>query len=177
MELNEIKEIILSISNGNKESYRKVILDYQDDIYALCNKYLQSEEDASEVTQNVFVKAYTSLNQFRFKSEFNTWLYRIAYNLCIDFHRQKKRIKTKHDLLADNYEEIEMNSKDNDDLLAIIHTLKPKYRDVILLFYFQDLQYSEIAKIMKIQIDNVKILLFRAKQQLKLKIGNQGISK
>ncbi len=85
------RDLVAQASGGDKEAYRLLVERYQAKVYSLSYEILKSKEDAEDVTQEVFVKAYLSLADFRGGSAFYTWLYRIAYNMSIDFKRKMAR--------------------------------------------------------------------------------------
>jgi len=84
------KEIINQVLEGNQEAFRKLIETYQDYVYTICFRIVKNHEDAEELAQDTFIKAYQNLKRFRKESKFSTWVYRIAYNSALSKLRKKK---------------------------------------------------------------------------------------
>jgi len=136
-------------------------------------------EDAEDITQSVFVKAYEKLNTFQSRYKFFSWIYRIAVNETLNYLNQNKRIKglnqnfvSKEKTPDESYEETELNEKLQDALMNI----DPEYQILIVLKHFQDCSYKEIAYIVNIPEKRVKSRLFTARQLLKDVLITKGIS-
>jgi len=147
----------------------------------------ENKEDAEDTAQEVFIKAYRSLNGFKRNSSFSTWLFSIAYNACIDILRKKKLVivpiaghdedsKNQIAELASNEpsveEEVLMNERKNAVHKAIAK-LKPEYRTVILLREIDGLSYDEIASVLNIPLGTVKSYISRARDELRTSLINE----
>jgi RNA polymerase sigma-70 factor (ECF subfamily) len=137
-----------------------------------------NSEDRADVLQNTFIKAYRNINSFDPSLSFSAWIYRIAHNESISFFRSKNSRPEGH--LVDDGEEILNLLHDDTDIIALteqgiqhkeilqaLEKIDQKYRDAIILRYFEELDYSEISDILEIPPGSVATLLHRAKKQLK----------
>lgn len=162
--------LIDEILSGKKESFKVIIEHYQSLVYHVALRMLVVKEDAEEATQDCFIKAYRQLKSFKREAKFSTWLYRIAYNTCIDMTKSKHR-KYQMQSTAIKDETLligtVVNDKKNIDFDVYFQKLPSRFRQIILLFYYNDYSYQEIAEIMDESIGNVKTLLFRARKELK----------
>lgn len=177
------QEIILRCKNGDREAFNLLMEKYQRQVFNVVYGMLSDYEDASDATQEVFIKVYRSIASFKGQSSFMTWLYRICSNVCNDFLRKRQRQGRTVSLDADNDEEtnnvmevvsneptpdetLEMNESQK-ALWAAIKALKKEYREIIVYSDIQQLSYDEIAKIIKCPNGTVKSRLNRARSALK----------
>lgn len=186
-------EMLRAVMAGDGTAYRGLVEKYQARVYALVYGMLRNREDARDVTQEAFVKAYRNLDSFRVDASFYTWLYRIALNLAIDFMRKRRRresggfdegIATRDDdgAIAD------MHSEDGPSrqlerkqlftkLVDALEQLPDDQRQVILLREVEGLQYREIADVMGVPEGTIMSRLFYARkklQQLLVADGTEG---
>ncbi|ULQ57022.1 RNA polymerase sigma factor [Flavihumibacter rivuli] len=177
--LTEI-EIIQRVLKGEHQLYVQLVNKYQNYVFTIALRYLSSREDAEEVAQDIFVKAYRSLGDFRGDSKFSTWLYTITTTSCITFLRKKKlEVHSLDDervfTVADNIDsgmranQVEQKSRVN-MVNQAISLLSPEDAQVITLFYKGEQSLDEIAKIMGVETNAVKVRLHRARQRLKEKM-------
>ncbi len=148
----------------------------------------QNKEDAEDITQDVFMEVYQSLEKFRQQSNMSTWIYRITVNKCLDFLRKKNR-KKRFGFMAELFHKdsgeisvdkahfdhpgILMEKKENARLLfAAIDLLKDNQKTVFVLFHIEELSQKEIAEIMELTPKAVESLIQRAKAVLREKLGN-----
>ena len=143
---------------------------YQKPIYNLAFRMVNNIDDAADLTQTVFIKAYEKLNSYNDRYKFYSWLYRIAVNTSLNFVEKNKR----QDLLGDrevlqgSLVEEELESLERvEKLEEAILELRPEYRIVIVLRHFHDLSYDEMGTILDIPEKTVKSRLFSARQLLK----------
>jgi RNA polymerase sigma factor (sigma-70 family) len=173
-------EIISRVLQGEQSAYAELVTRYQNYIFTLTLRMIKSREDAEEVAQDVFIKAYRSLADFRGESKFSTWLYTITNTTCITFLRKKKL--EIHSLdnekifeVADNRDSgfsanlVEQKSRVNmvNEAIAL---LSPDDAEVITLFYKAEQNLDEIGKILGIEPNTVKVRLHRARTRLKEKM-------
>jgi RNA polymerase sigma-70 factor (ECF subfamily) len=169
------EKIIEKVKSGNIELYGKIVSRYQAPLERYVKRVTnQGNEEIEDIVQDVLVKAYENVQGFNEGKKFGSWLYGIAHNTCIDFFR-KNKLKTNP---IDEFEEI-LPSKDKliEELLIekeksmgvarAVSKLELKYREVILLYFYEDKSYEEIGDILKINKTNVGVLLMRAKEKLK----------
>lgn len=175
-------EMVLKVREGDVTAFRGLVEKYQGRVYSMVYGMLRNREDARDVTQDAFVKAFHNLDSFRLESSFYTWLYRIAMNLAIDVTRKRKRRKTS------SFEE-SIAARDEDGSIAEVHnqegpqrlhqrkqlygrimdaieTLPEDQRQAILLRELDGLSYKEISDIMGIPEGTVMSRLFYARKKL-----------
>ena len=173
-------EIISRVLQGEQAAYAELVNKYQGYVFTLTLRMIKSREDAEEVAQDVFIKAYRSLADFRGESKFSTWLYTITNTTCITFLRKKKL--EVHSLdnervfeIADSKDSgfgantIEQKSKQN-MVNAAITMLSPDDAEVITLFYKAEQSLEEISRILHLEPNTVKVRLHRARGRLKEKM-------
>lgn len=168
-------EIINSIQHGNKEDFRLLVDRYKDRAFSMLKRMLKNEMEAEEVLQDSFIKAFNSIPNFRGDAKFSTWFYKIVYNTCLTVLSNQKRKKDIEFISID--EEFEIGAYDNkiyaqaengnEYLYKLIDKLPIRYSLIIILFYIDNLSINEISNILDVSIVNVKVILFRARNELK----------
>lgn len=163
----EDNDLIQLVLNGSVNAYGLLIEKYQKAVYNLFLRMLHDQEEARELTQLAFIKAYEALSGFRSGCRFFSWLYRIAINLALNELKKKKNFVSLEKIynLAD--EKTEENTDQELLLKKAIDKLKEKYRLVVILKYYQQLSYKEIADTLEIPEKKVRSRLFDARLQLK----------
>jgi len=146
-------------------------------VYNLSLKYLRNEEDAKDCTQEVFVKIYNKLSDFKGQSQLKTWIYRIAVNKAMDKIRSNKirnsltwigLAKTDLEIFDFNTPGLALEQKEAiDNIMAAIDDLPKKQKSVIILKRLENLSTAEISEIMKLSEKSVESLIYRAKKTLK----------
>ena len=182
-------KIIQRVLAGDKNAFEHLVLANQKNVYNLALKMTRNEDDALDVSQEAFVKAYQQLNAFRGDSKFSVWLYRLTYNLCIDFIRKKsKQTTVSLDYKDDENETSSYEIPDLRDLpedSAIrkemrktieqsIDGLNPDHREVLIMREITGLSYDEIAETLKISVGTVKSRLARARQKVVESLKEKG---
>lgn len=177
--LNDI-EIISKVLSGDHQAYAGLVNRYQNYVFTLVLRFTKNREDAEEVSQDVFIKAYRALADFKGTAKFSTWLYTIVNNTCITFLR-KKKLQT-HSLdneklfeLADSYDSgMRANQVEQKSKLAMVNKaialLAPDDAEVITLFYKAEQSLDEIAQVLGIEANAAKVRLHRARTRLKEKM-------
>ena len=173
-------EIISRVLQGEQNAYAELVNRYQHYVFTLTLRMIKSREDAEEVAQDVFIKAFRYLSDFRGESKFSTWLYTIVNTTCITFLRKKKL--DIHSLdnekvfeLADSQDSgfranmVEQKSRVNmvNEAIAL---LSPDDGEIITLFYKAEQNLGEISKILGMETNTVKVRLHRARTRLKEKM-------
>lgn len=165
---NQLIDITLK---GAVSAFEELVERHQRQIYALALKMVRNPDDAADIAQDVFLKAYEVLGSFKRKSSFHTWLYRIAVNFCINHLRRDKakyhiELETYHAVQApkalENMDTMELQDKLNE----AIQNLPEKQRATVLLRVCDGLPYKEIAKILGCSIGTVKANYFHAVKNL-----------
>ena len=166
----------------DEKAYAELMGKYRDSIYFMMLKMVKNGDDADDLTIEAFGKAFNRLHQYVPKYAFSTWLYRIATNNCIDFIRKKKMVTLSIDKTMDDGEggsmgfEIKSENLNPEEkfvrkqkiriMREIVDQLKPRYRELVVLRYFRELSYDEIAEETDLPLGTVKAQLFRAREQL-----------
>ena len=173
-------EIISQILLGDQKAYAELVEKYRNYVFTIVLRYVKSREDAEEVSQDVFVKAYRSLADFKGTAKFSTWLYTVTTTTCITFLRKKKLEVQSLDnervfASADNIDsgmsanQVEQKAKVN-MVNEAIKMLNPDDSQVLTLFYKGEQSLEEIAHIMGKEPNAVKVQLHRARTRLKEKM-------
>lgn len=173
MPLKSDISIIKQVLNGDKEAFALLVDNYKDMIFTLCLNLLKNREQAEEVAQDVFVKAFSNLGKFKQKSKFSTWIYRIAYNECISHLRKKSPLLLNIEEFYQRQEYTESEDlyeltkeKRQGHLIKALSELPEDDRSIVMFHYFDDLSIVEIAEITGLSKSNVKIKLFRTRKKL-----------
>jgi RNA polymerase sigma factor (sigma-70 family) len=173
-------DIIDRILKGNQSAFAMLVEKYQNYVFTLVLRFTENREDAEEIAQDVFVKAYRSLADFRGDSKFSTWLFTIARTTCLSFLRKKRLdiqsldnertgLQVENKQSGFNANLIEQKSK-HAMLNRAISMLAPDDSQVLNLFYKGDQTLEEIGKIMRLDPNTVKVKLHRARQRLRDKM-------
>jgi RNA polymerase sigma-70 factor (ECF subfamily) len=179
IELTE-KEIIKRVLAGEQAGFAQLVQRYQSYVFTLVLRFTDNREDAEEISQDVFVKAYRSLADFRGDAKFSTWLYTIVRTSCITFLRKKRLATTSLDnertsIQVENRESgftanvIEQKSK-HAMVNAAIQMLSPDDTQILTLFYKGEQTLEEIGRVMRLDPNTIKVKLHRARNRLKEKM-------
>ena len=146
----------------------ELITEYGDSILRMCYIYLKDYHLAEDIAQETFLQVYNNYDSFRKQSSTKTWIIRIAINLCKNQMRTKWfSVKREEEFPILSCTEDYDGIIDREQLITEIGNLRPKYREVILLFYYQELTVKEIAELLDEKESTVKMRLKRAREQLK----------
>ena len=188
--IDEIK-CVKRAARGDADAFEKLVLRYQSQIYQLCFRMTGNADDAQDMAQEAFLKAWKHLSGFQFDSAFSTWLYRLASNCCLDHLRSLKRKPTvsltvenkenEDEILdvednAPSPEEIAITNEERESLRLAMSQLEEEQRQLLTLRVVNDLSYTQIAEILNIKEGTVKSRLSRARENLRKKlvqIGNK----
>ncbi|HWQ40613.1 MAG TPA: sigma-70 family RNA polymerase sigma factor [Desulfosporosinus sp.] len=174
--LNGDVELIRDILKGDGGRYDDIVERYQMGLYRTAYYYTQNVEDARDVTQEIFIKAYNNLAGFKLGSSFSTWLYRIAVNHCIDWCRKKKPLPaeaTCFDNLSDEEgspEDLFLQQEIASEVQAAVISLPEIYSTILILYYFEDFSPQQIADIIDAPKRTVETRLFRGRKMLRDKL-------
>ncbi|WP_369048560.1 RNA polymerase sigma factor [Tenacibaculum sp. UWU-22] len=175
---NTLQQQIDKAKKGDQTAFKFLLDTYWSSVYYYQLKKVNNDEDAEDIAIETFSKAFDKINTFNNQYQFNTWLIAISKNVYIDFLRKKKS-SISVDITKNEEKEVyhiiddgpspedKIITKQNlAKLLRDIKKLKPKYQEVIILRYFQELSYKEISSQINEPINNVKVKLLRAKKLL-----------
>ena len=169
------------VLEGDVNAFEALVTEHEKGVYAIAQRMTGNAEDAADMTQETFIKAYNSLSAFRGDSKFSVWLYRIATNVCLDFLRSRSRKPTVSlSVEDDDGEEVELDIADEsqsperllergltrDAVRRGLNALSPEYRQILLLREIQGLSYEEIADVLTLEVGTVKSRIFRARKRL-----------
>jgi RNA polymerase sigma factor (sigma-70 family) len=177
---NDFK-LVSRAREGDQKAYADLMHRYKDSIYFMALKMVNNKEDAMDLTVETFAKAFEKLDKYQPEFAFSTWLFRVGTNNCIDFIRKKKLNTTSINGMVDddgderplqikadslNPEEASMKKEQSATLKVLIDSLPQRYRNLIVLRYFDELSYEEIAEQLDLPLGTVKAQLFRARYLL-----------
>jgi RNA polymerase sigma-70 factor (ECF subfamily) len=142
----------------------------------MARRFTGSEADAEDIAQEAFLRAFRGLDSFKGEAQFSTWLYRISWNLCADWSRRHARLRKKTrpiedaEDLPDERGQVEKRLLDEEDRVRVrdaVQGLDERYREPVVLLYFQKLSYEQIAAVMDIPLKTVETRLYRARGMLR----------
>jgi RNA polymerase sigma-70 factor (ECF subfamily) len=158
---------------GHREAFDLIVRRHQRNVYHLCLRFVRRHEDAADLTQDVFVRAFKGLRNFKGDASLSTWLYRVGVNVCLNRVAAKRPatepIDAARHLDAGGEHPIDrlMRGRRSDAVRAAIDRLPPKQRATVLLRVYQDLSHEEIARILETTVGAVKANFFHALGNLK----------
>jgi RNA polymerase sigma-70 factor (ECF subfamily) len=164
--------------NGDKESFSRLVEAYQTPVYNLAYRMLGNRGEAEEAAQEAFLRAYTRLHRYDPAYKFSTWMLSITSNHCIDILRKRRITWLSLDeplpsefapQLSSNHpnpERAAQNAELEDQVRELLDELQPDYRAAVVLRYWYDLSYDEIAQTMDTTVSAIKSRLFRARKML-----------
>ena len=167
--------LIDKVIKGENNAYAELVDRYKQMVYTLAYKIVKNREDAEEVAQDTFVKAYNALNDFKGDSKFSTWLYKIAYYRSLDYlKKNKRRVETTKLDISEEYNIASLDdaldaleAKDRTEIIKhAIQKLPGEDSVLITLYYFETLSMNEISKVMGISSNTIKVRLFRGRKRL-----------
>jgi RNA polymerase sigma-70 factor (ECF subfamily) len=163
--------LVENIKKGTIQDYDELMHRYQEDIYHIAFNFTRVKEQALDVSQNIFLKAYDNLVSFKSRSSFKTWLFRIAYNECANWTKKNKRYMHEDFEMyldtAPSQEETLLTKEQRLLLLRSLYHLNTKYRLAVVLRYFKNYSLKEVGEIIGCSEGVVKNMLFRSLQKLK----------
>lgn len=172
-------ETIEACKRGDRDAFHDLFEAHKDRVYTIAFHYSGEEAMARDVCQQVFLKLFTSINQFREDSQFTTWLYRIVANACADEHRKRRRfvpfnpeIEARNMVAKGSQEESYNKRQVAESVRGAIAELTPKLRLPILLKYVEGLSYDEIAESLGLSIGTVSSRLNRGHKMLARKLDH-----
>ena len=173
--------IVQQVLEGNTNAFEELVLEYEKKVYNVALRILGNSEDAADMTQEAFIKAFNSLSGFRGDSKFSVWLTRIVSNLCLDFLRSRSRRPTVSLSVEDDEgDDVQLDIADvsqspelllersltRESVRRGLKALPEDYREILLLREIQGLSYDEIAEALNIEVGTVKSRIFRGRKKL-----------
>ncbi len=187
-------ELVRKAAAGDSDAFEQLVLSYEKPIYNLCLRMCGNADDAMDLTQETFLKAWRSLGSFRADAAFSTWLYRLCSNLCIDHLRREQKRKVLPLQVEDSDgderpldvpdpaagpEERLSAQEDRQQVAAALQSLEPEYREALTLRVLHDLSYADIAAVLQVREGTVKSRIARAREKMReamQKLGNKSTS-
>jgi RNA polymerase sigma-70 factor, ECF subfamily len=176
-------EILALVRAGETRQFDKLVRRYQDAVYGMALRFVGSPVDAQDIAQEAFLCVHRGLDGFKGDARFSTWLYRITFNLCSDaLRRRKKPGRARVSLedagdIQDRGAGLEQELLDDERRRAVraaLEGLDEKYRSVLILLYYQDLTYEQIAAVLQCPLKTVETRLYRARRQLRMVMERGG---
>lgn len=182
------RELIRRAVSGDIGAFEQIVTIYEKKIYNMAYRNLGNEQDAMDVSQEVFLRVFRFLNSFKAESSFSTWIYRITMNICKDSLKKRKTSSSFSLTSMENDEEYEMEISDirynpeneyerkelSERLRAGIDSLNPLYREVLLLREIGGKSYFEISEILSLDIGTVKSRIARGRESLRKYLSDIG---
>ena len=181
-------ELVQTAVAGREASFEELVRRYQRPIAAYVYRMVGDYDSALDLTQEVFIKVYNSLNRYRSEFKFSTWIYKIAHNAAIDhLRRHSVREQTLSGSVEGERREITIESKRltpeqeserkerRMEIESVVQLLQPAYRELIVLRHSHDLSYDEIAEVTGLPLGTVKNRLFRAREAMRDLLIQRGI--
>lgn len=182
------RELARLFREGDRDAFTRLVSLYQKQIYKLAYRFFQDSDDAMEIVQETFMRLYEKSHKFRDAENpatFRFWVYRIAYNLCIDYYRKFKKKKAEDRDLFEQYERCGADDSNPEDLLLrrqyrdalnkSVMGLSGRQREVFILRHYSEMKHAEISGTLKISVGAVKTLYHRAVRTISHKLSGFGV--
>jgi RNA polymerase sigma-70 factor (ECF subfamily) len=177
------EELAKKVQEGDRDSFSLLVERYQEKMRRYGRKFLRQHEDIDDVVQDIFLKTYANIKSFDSGKKFSSWLYRIAHNTFLNHLRSSKKELFRIDFDTvlpflysnDDPEEGLELKKVSEQLDSYLELLDQKYREIIVLRFYEGLSYEEIADVLKVPVSTVGVRISRALQHLKKKAGESEI--
>lgn len=164
-------EILKLVQKGDREAYQEIVVRHMQPAYYVALAFVHNHQDALDISQEAFIRAFRKIKQFDTKRPFFPWFYRILKNLCIDHYKHRRRL---NEVPLENVRILAVEHEDREMKKALwkgIDELPDEQKEIIVLRYFQQLSYQEIAEILDKPIGTVMSSLYYAKKRLKGIVG------
>ena len=187
MDIKQEEKIIKQLKNGDFSNYDKIVDSYKNRVFGMAYKFTNDYDETQDLAQEVFLKIYRQIKNFRGDSKLSTWIYRISVNTCLDWKKKKMRIKSINFSNMVNEEnkdqtigikddsplpdEIILQDEDQRIVHDLIYELSDKYKTVLIMYHFNEMSYEDIAKALNVPQRTVETRLYRARRMLKDKIS------
>lgn len=182
MEQESDEQVVTRVIEGEFQKFGILVERYTPKLTRYVQKFLRAAPDAQDVVQNIFIKAYVNIRSFDVSRKFSPWIYRIAHNECINVVQKQGKEKVSsfevfdfdviapylHSTYTADKEAHEQETKQ--EVETMLEKLSPKYREVLILYFLQDLDYKEISEVLKIPIATVGVRIKRAKEMARKQI-------
>jgi RNA polymerase sigma-70 factor (ECF subfamily) len=173
------EDLVSLIIKGDKELFGELIERYESKLTRYVKRFTQHPDDVSDIIQIVFIKAYTHLQSFDTSRSFNSWIYRIAHNESVTYLKKKGNEKVSfidfdtflpHPFAQEEADDHTVKREMRELMEISLANISPKYREVLILYYYEELSYQEIADVLHIPTATVGVRIKRGKESLKKKL-------
>lgn len=187
MDIKEEEKIVKQLKSGDFSNYDKIVESYKNRVFGMAYKFTNDYNETQDLAQEVFLKIYRQIKNFREESKLSTWIYRISINTCLDWKKKKNRLKSINFSNMVNEEnkdqnidikdesmlpdEIIIKGEDQKQVHKLIYELSNKYKTVLIMYHFNEMSYKDIATALNIPQRTVETRLYRARRTLKDKIS------
>ncbi len=173
MQNNNEAELIAQSLNGDAEAYAELVDRYKNAVYYHCFAIVRDEDIAEDIAQETFINAYYKLKQYNSNFRLATWLFRISTNKCLTYlKKHSKEVALEAEMLATASQEPSPHHRAlHSELHTAVQMLRPTYRAVISLYYWQGLDYAATAVVMDAPVNSVRVWLKRAKEELRKELS------
>lgn len=171
------EDVVKKVQQGDVESFGILVSRFEARLLRYGRRFLSSRDDIVDLVQDIFIRVYTNINSFNLSFKFSSWIYRIAHNVFVNALRQQKNFPVLYfdffdELLplggeTESPEDESVRNEIRQELVTLLDSLPLKYREILILFYFEDMDYDSIADILHIPISTVGVRLRRGKTYLK----------
>lgn len=175
MENSTDENLVRLVQDGNNEMFGVLIERYEPKMKRYARRFISDQDNAEDLIQEIFIKAYTHIASFDLSKRFSPWLYRIAHNCFVNELKRKGQehlLSFDADILIpnlfsrDNPEKEVIDNELKNNLEASINKISIKYREILILYYFEEMSYKEISDILHIPVSVVGVRLNRGKKAL-----------
>ncbi|PIV18136.1 MAG: hypothetical protein COS41_05480 [Elusimicrobia bacterium CG03_land_8_20_14_0_80_50_18] len=164
----EEKEFVERLKRGDENAYREFMALYKDAVYRIIYSFSGMASEIDDIAQDVFIAVFRKIHKFRLDSSLSTWLYRVTINKCKDYLRKRRTATVElNDSIISPRPDIPERLLNEARGKALLATLSAKFRSVVILREIEGMSYDDIARTLKIPLGRVKIMLFRARKQMK----------
>jgi len=181
-EIESDEVIARKVQGGDSEAFGVLVMRYEEKLLRYGKRFLSTVEDIEDAVQEVFIRAYENIQSFNASQKFSPWIYRIAHNSFVNVLRTRTR--QPYTLFAFDsfvphfaYETEQQSGFEKQEIVRMLErnleALTPKYREVLVLHYFEDMAYKDIADVLSIPIGTVGIRMMRAKEALKKRYSEE----
>jgi RNA polymerase sigma-70 factor (ECF subfamily) len=167
-------ELIAQALGGDTEAYSQIVDRYKSAIYHHCFAIVHDEDVAEDMAQETFITAYYQLKKYDVKYKFSTWLFKVSTNKCLNSIRSRAKVTALEDSVIDTLISSAPSPHRNAEMYELheaVRSLQPKYRAVISLYYWQGLEYADIAVVMGAPLNSIRVWLLRAKNELRKELS------
>lgn len=172
------EEIALLVQKGNKEHFELIITRYTDKLNRYLSKFLSNIEDKQDLLQDVFVKCFVNINNFDTDQKFSPWIYRIAHNEAVNLLKKNSNRPFSFDIFDEalsfaHPKAKEDSESDSEKLLikkyldSVLEDIDTKYKEIVVLYFYEDMSYKDISDVLKIPVSLVGVRLQKGKKEIK----------